>query len=262
MYFTVNNLQKMKLALIQFSPVWENKVESQNRVQSLTDKIVDVDLLIFPEMTLTGFSMNSKSFAEKIDGSSFQFFSSIAKEKNVNIIYGFIENLDNSIFNSSVHLNRRGEVCSVYHKIHPFSYSEENKHYTAGANSVVTNIDDAKTGLSICYDLRFPELFRLYGKEKVDLIINIANWPQARVHHWDALLRARAIENLCFIAAVNRVGTDPKLNYTGHSSIYTPLGDRILFSENDEDVLIAEINLDEVKRSRKNFPFLDDIKLI
>lgn len=252
----------MKIALIQFSPSWENKAESQKKVLQLTQNISSVDLLIFPEMTLTGFSMNTENLCEEIHGETFQFFSSLAKNNSTNIVFGFIESRYGSIFNSAVHLNRNGILCETYNKIHPFSYSDENKHYSAGTKSIVTNIDGAKIGLTICYDLRFPELFRLYAKEKVDMIINIANWPEARIHHWDALLQARAIENLCFIAAVNRVGSDPKLNYTGHSSLFSPSGERILFSELKEEVLVAEINIEDVNRTRKNFPFLEDMKLI
>lgn len=262
LYFSENNLQKMKIALIQYNPVWENKFDSMSKINRMTENLSEIDLLIFPEMTLTGFSMNSKNLSEKIDGETFQFFSALSEKIGCNIIYGFIQNEDEKIFNSAVQLNKAGNVVSVYHKIHPFSYSDENKFYSAGTSPIISTIEDCKIGLSICYDLRFPELYRRYAKAEVDLIINIANWPEARIHHWDALLKARAIENLSFVAAVNRVGSDPKLNYTGHSSLYSPTGEKILFSEMNEEILIASIQIDDVNKTRKNFPFLDDIKLI
>ena len=137
---------------------------------------------------------------------------------------GIIEKDGKNYFNTLVHLDPNGKLKTKYRKIHPFSYSTENKYYKAGKSPVITKISGMKIGLSICYDLRFPELFRFYAKAKVDLIINIANWPDTRIEHWRTLLKARAIENQCYVAGVNRVGDDPKLHYNGYSSVFDPMG--------------------------------------
>ena len=114
----------------------------------------------------------------------------------------------------------------------------------------------------MCYDLRFPELFRKYGKKKTHLIVNIANWPDTRIEHWRTLLKARAIENQCFVAGVNRVGKDPKLYYIGFSSLFDPTGKEIVAVENEEHVILIDLDKNFVKEVREKFPFLEDIKLI
>ncbi|MCH7973193.1 MAG: hypothetical protein IH949_04785 [Bacteroidetes bacterium] len=253
----------MKIGLIQYSPDWEDKEFNKEKLTSLLqEEVEDVDLLIFPEMTLTGFTMRSKKFAEKLDGESFKYFGNVAKNFECDVITGIIENSLAEYFNTLVHITKNGKLKSTYHKIHPFSFSNEDKHFSAGEKPVITEINNWKTGLSICYDLRFPELYRFYGKEKVDLIIDIANWPDTRIEHWIALLKARAIENQCFVVGVNRVGDEPRIHYNGCSSIFDPMGRTVVKVENEERVIFAEIEKKLVDETRKKLPFLDDIKLI
>jgi predicted amidohydrolase len=253
----------MKIGLIQYSPVWEDKEANKEKISVLLNaKETDVDLLIFPEMTLTGFTMQSEKFAEKIEGESFSYFASLAKKFECDIITGIIELRSGKYFNAIIHIEKNGKLKNHYHKIHPFSFSSEDKHFSAGDKPVITEINGLKTGLSICYDLRFPELYRFYAKEKVHLIIIIANWPDTRIEHWCTLLKSRAIENQCYVAGVNRVGKDPKLNFLGFSCVCDPMGKEIIAVENDEGIILAEIEKTEVEDVRSKLPFLDDIKLI
>ncbi|GBD86510.1 2-oxoglutaramate amidase [bacterium BMS3Abin03] len=254
----------MRLGLVQYCPVWEDKKANKEKILSLLkDESNDFDLLIFPEMTLTGFTMRSNKFAEKLKGESYKFFKSIARDFNVNVIAGIIEKpKKKKIYNTLIHVSPRGKLVGSYRKIHPFSYSNEDKHYNKGSRQVITKINDWKIGLSICYDLRFPELYRYYAKKKVHLIINIANWPHTRIDHWHTLLKARAIENQCYFAGVNRVGDSPKQHYNGMSGIFDPLGRTVEIVENEERVIYAEIEKSEVDDVRKKLPFLDDIRLI
>lgn len=127
---------------------------------------------------------------------------------------------------------------------------------------VMSDIDGIKTGFSICYDLRFPELYRFYGKEKGEILINIANWPITRIEHWRTLLKARAIENQAFVVGVNRTGKDPQLQYNGCSSIFNPMGEELCCIVDDVEIRTIEIDLGMVQEVRKKFPFLEDIKLI
>ncbi|MGD8307482.1 MAG: nitrilase-related carbon-nitrogen hydrolase, partial [Ignavibacteria bacterium] len=209
----------MKICLVQYNPSWEDKTKNRDKIDRMLQKVDDVDLLVFPEMTLTGFTMKSRNFAEDLKGESFNYFAGLAKQFNTNVIAGLIEIDSGDRFNTLIHLDKSGNLKALYHKIHPFSYSEEDKNYSAGDKPSVTEIDGWKTGLSICYDLRFPELYRIYARERVHLIIVIANWPDTRIEHWRSLLKARAIENQCFVIGVNRVGTDIKLTYNGYSGI-------------------------------------------
>jgi len=253
----------MRLILVQYSPEWENKETNKKKLIDLIfGNLVKESVLIFPEMTLTGFTMKSNDFAEDLNGDSFQYFSQIATDNNVHIIGGLIEKEDSLFYNTLIHIDAFGKLITSYRKIHPFSYSDENRYYTRGNKIVITEINGWKVGLSICYDLRFPELFRRYGKERVELIIIIANWPDTRIGQWSTLLSARAIENQCYIAAVNRVGDDLRLHYNGYSAIYDPMGNEIISLSDKEGIISAEISKAKVNEVRNKFPFLDDIFLI
>ena len=252
----------MKIALVQYSPVWEDKRVNKEKILYLLKDIERVDLIIFPEMSLTGFTMKSKEMAEGIQGDSFRFFSAIAKEKSSNIFAGIIERRNTRIYNTLIHIKPDGNLVKLYRKIHPFSYSGENEHFDAGVRPAITKIRKWKIGLTICYDLRFPELFRKYGKKRTHLIVNIANWPDTRIEHWRTLLKARAIENQCYVVGVNRVGNDPKLNYIGFSSVFDPMGKELISVENEERVIQADLDKNSVNEVREKFPFLNDIKLI
>ena len=253
----------MKIGLVQYNPVWENKEENKSKILNLVSaNREDVSLMVFPEMTLTGFTMKSKEFAEDLDGDSFNFFSELSKNKNVHCLAGIIEVENGNYFNTLVHINNKGELVKKYHKIHPFSYGKEDKNYTKGKNIQVTQIEDFKIGLSICYDLRFPELYRFYAKERADALIAIANWPDTRIAHWRSLLKARAIENQCYVIGVNRVGNDPKLNYPGYSSVYDPMGTELVSVKDYEKIIVENIDKKKVCETRDNLPFLNDISLI
>jgi len=252
----------MKIALVQYSPSWEDKESNRKKILSLIEGVEGIELFIFPEMTLTGFTMKSKEMSETIQGESFRFFSSIAKEKSANIFAGIIERRNNLTYNTLIHIKSDGNLVKLYRKIHPFSYSGENDNYYAGSKPAYTKIKSWKIGLTICYDLRFPELYRKYGKKRAHLIVNIANWPDTRIEHWRTLLKARAIENQCYVAGVNRVGKDPKLNYIGFSSVFDPMGKELAAVENEEKVIVVELDKNYVSEVREKFPFLDDIKLI
>jgi predicted amidohydrolase len=253
----------MKIGLIQYDQAWESKGKNQGKIETLLEKSTrDFSLLIFPEMTLTGFTMKSHEFAEELNGPSRDFFCNLSVKYNTEIFAGIIEKDNDDIFNSFIHINKSGELVCKYRKIHPFSFSGEDKNYKKGNKTVTTTIDNWKIGLSICYDLRFPELFRQYAKQRVDLIVTIANWPTSRISHWRALLKARAIENQCFVAGVNRVGTDLSNDYNGFSSIINPLGEELLVIENQEGLFLYDVPLKETAEIREKLPFLNDITLI
>ena len=252
----------MKIALLQYNPVWEEREANKKKILSLINNIDRVELFVFPEMTLTGFTMKSNEMSETIHGESFRFFSKIALDKSTNIFAGIIERRNNRTYNTLIHLKPDGNLVKLYRKVHPFSYSSENEHFNAGSKPAITKIRKWNIGLSICYDLRFPELFRKYGKKRTHLIVNIANWPDTRIEHWRTLLKARAIENQCYMVGVNRVGDDPKLHYIGFSSVFDPMGKELISVENEEKVILIDIDKNYVKEVREKFPFLEDIKLI
>ncbi len=253
----------MKIGLVQYSPQWENTEANIVKINNLIEaRDKDYDILIFPEMTLTGFTMKSAEYAEEIDGISTSYFIALAQKLKKHIFAGIIENDEGKIFNSLVHFDDKGLITARYRKVHPYSNAGEDKSYSAGRETVITKIDNSRVGLTICYDLRFPELYRLYCKEGIDILINIASWPVPRIDHWRTLLKARAIENQCFMVGVNRTGNDPKNEYNGFSSINDPLGNLILSVEKEEGIFSAELDLSRVQDTRENLPFLKDMKLI
>jgi omega-amidase len=252
----------MKIAMVQYNPFWEDKQANMKKLSEMLKGISGVELILLPEMTLTGFTMKSEEMAEGIQGESFRFFSSLAREKLAHIFAGIIEKRNTRIYNTLIHVKPDGNLVKLYRKVHPFSYSSENEHYDAGVKPAITKIRKWKIGLTICYDLRFPELFRKYGKKRVHLIVNIANWPDTRIEHWQTLLKARAIENQCYVAGVNRVGDDPKLHYIGCSSVFDPMGKELTAVENEERVIIVDLDKNYVNEVREKFPFLNDIKMI
>lgn len=253
----------MKTGLLQYNPLWENPQGNIDKIDKMVEQLKNkIDLLILPELTLTGFTMNSKIFAEDLDGISTQYFMRLSQRLKCSVLAGVIEKSEEGIFNSLVHFNSDGLVTARYRKIHPFGYANEDQNYSAGNEIVVTKIDNVKAGLSICYDLRFPELYRFYAKQRVDLLVNIANWPVPRIDHWRTLLKARAIENQSFVIGVNRVGNDPYLQYNGFSSVFDPMGNELIFVKDEENIFIVDLNIEMVKETREKLPFLEDIRLI
>jgi omega-amidase len=253
----------MKAGIVQYSPEFENRENNIIELKDLLDKnLTDEDIVIFPEMTLTGYTMNTQLFAEELDGIGLTFFINEARRRKKHFFVGIIERDENKFYNTLFHLDRNGIIAARYRKIHPFSFAEEDKYFASANEPVITKVDEMTVGLSVCYDLRFPELFRFYAKKKCQLIINIANWPVQRIEHWKILSRARALENLCYFIGANRIGSDPYNEYNGLSVVFDPRGNEILTANSSERIFKVEISEEVVLKTREKYPFLNDIKLI
>lgn len=251
----------MRVALISLDQSWEDKEANKRKIREIFSSIsgILVDLIILPEMTLTGFTMNSKDFAEEFANSdSLVFFKSLAIEYNRSIVFGII--LDNIPLptNNLVVISNQGEVLVNYAKIHPFSYLGEDKYFCKG--DILKSFDFLSThiGVSICYDLRFPEIFQSLSRNS-DIIINIANWPKRRVDHWRTLLKARAIENQVFFIGVNRIGVDGNdLSYEKSTYVVSPNGEFLVPNAISDEIDIYDINTSEVRDIRASFPVKND----
>lgn len=253
----------LKFALVQFAPIFEDKKASAEYLQQLLSRSKqNVDMIVFPELTLTGFTMRTQKFSENMDESTIQFFGNLARQYKTHIFAGMIERDNQTFYNTLFHLDPGGQVVTKYRKIHPFSFSGENRHYTAGQQPVISRINKFRLGLGICYDLRFPELFRFYAKERVHVIIDIANWPHSRIEHWQTLLKARSIENQCYVIGVNRIGNDKKTEYHGCSCVYAPFGEVISQAGDKEEIITGTLSLARVIQVQSDYPFLNDIRLI
>lgn len=255
----------MKIALVSLDQQWENKAANKQKVAAtlalIAARYTDIDLVVYPEMTLTGFTMESERIKEA-EGSSdtIAFFEEQAKKYGVNIAFGVVLSKGEKATNNLVVVSEQG-VLATYAKIHPFSYAGEDNYYQAGDELKKLTIGGTTIGLTICYDLRFPELYQGYSKD-CQVLLNIANWPERRVTHWKALIKARAIENQVFVVGVNRIGKDGNgLQYVASSEIVSPYGEELKGVSLSEEVAVYEIDLGEVAQYRKEFPVKNDRKI-
>ncbi len=253
-------LNIMKTALIQLNSVWESKKANLERAAFFTGKAAQekCDVIIFPELFSTGFSMNIPVIAEDGYGETASYLSSIARENAINLIAGFAMKTpgEERARNMAVVYDRKGRPDATYTKTHSFPLSQEVERFIEGTERVVFNIDAMPSSVFICYDLRFPELFRdVAGRVKA--IFVIANWPSKRKDHWETLLKARAIENQCFVIGVNRTGVDGNgIVYPGASRIFGPFGNTVCSGDDTEEFITCEFDPVETDRVRSAFPFL------
>lgn len=248
----------MIIGIVQMDIEWEDIYRNMNKIESFVEEASNkkIELLLFPEMSLTGFTMDisKHTFSEK---EIISWISKIAKKYNINIGLGFGIVIDEKGLNKYVIISNKGEVLSNYNKIHPFSHSGEDKKYSKGIDIVNCTIGDMNITPFICYDLRFPEIFQIASKNS-NLICVAANWPKEREEHWITLLKARAIENQCYIAGINRVGCGGGLNYNGTSMIIDPDGNILNDITHDERIISSEISSDKVNELRKSFTLKKD----
>lgn len=251
----------MKVGLTQMDIVWENKDKNMITVTRLMEqaKQQGVELIVFPEMTLTGFTMNT-AFAgeEMLFSETLQFFKDCSRKYDMAVAFGFVEDFGEEYYNKLMIISK-GRILYDYDKIHPFNYGEEGRHYIGGHEVKTTNLGDVCLSGFVCYDLRFPEIFQAVA-DQTDLILVIANWPKERILHWETLLRARAIENQCYVVGVNRVGRGNGLDYIASSMAFDPLGECLTEPHSTSGLMTIQIDPDVVHEVRRQYPFREDRK--
>lgn len=248
----------LKVAIIQTNLIWENPEENRRLLNVKIHAISsDVDLIVLPEMFTSGFTMNAASVAEKMNGKTIIWLKKIAKDKQVAIMGSLVISENGKYYNRMVCVEPSENIIS-YNKRHTFTLAGEHKVYTAGTEKVIFNYRGWKIFPLICYDLRFPVWAR--NTNGYDLLIYVANWPKVRIEAWDALLKARAIENMSYCIGVNRVGLDGNdFEYSGHSSAYDVLGRRLdQLSENENKTEIVVLKKNTIKKYREKLNFLND----
>lgn len=250
--------QNLKTALLQVDLVWEDiEANRKNFEEKIKQLSAEVDLIILPEMFTTGFSMNAEKLAEPANGPSYVWMQKMASEKNA-AITGSIITSEKGLFYNRLYFVFPDGSSEKYDKKHTFTLAKENETYASGREKLIVSYKGWKICPLVCYDLRFPVWAR--NTENYDLLIYVANWPAPRVHAWDVLLQARAIENMSYCIGVNRVGRDGKdLDYVGHSAVYDSLGKRIsknaFETEFSEEVVLKKEHIEE---TRSQLRFLQD----
>lgn len=290
--------KSLKILALQMSSKIGDKYANFDKIKSLVENNIKpkTDIIILPEVWTVGWKPSEfEKSSERLENSeTINFLSEIARKYNVNIIGGsFISEKNgddslltahHSLYNTCPVINRKGELVATYNKMHLFSYygCDEGKFVKNGENPVLVNYcfdsgdvassyndvhenstnlsDKIKIGLSLCYDIRFPELYRAYRKAGADLLINMAAWPMSRAVHWETLTKARAIENQCFMIALTQSGQIENDEWNlGHSRIIDYNGNIVSEIEEGEGAMFAEIKFNEMYDFRKKCTVLLDI---
>ncbi|MGE5346223.1 MAG: nitrilase-related carbon-nitrogen hydrolase [Acidithiobacillales bacterium] len=249
----------MRAALVQMDIAWENPAASHARAAPLLKRAAEAgaDLAILPEMFATGFSMNAAKIAQPPGGETEQWLVRTARDLSVHLIAGVAETAWPLPLNNALWVSPAAEV-KRYSKLHPFTFVSEEKFFGGGTGVVTWEIAGARVTPLVCYDLRFPEPFRLAAGE-TDVFVVIANWPDRRRLAWQTLVRARAIENQAFVLAVNRVGEDGDgIHFAGDSAAISPWGEILASAAELETVLILDVDPEAVADARAKFTALAD----
>ena len=251
-------MQDLKVTLVQADQIWENKEANFENYTRLLQG-AETDLILFPEMFQTGFSMNTDSQKESFkDSKSLEWLKELANDKNAAIYTSLMIEDNTKVFNRGVFVYPDGKV-STYDKRKSFCLAGEDKYFSSGTSETIVNYLGWNIQLQICYDLRFPEIVRnriLPNQSNAyDVILYVANWPSKRASHWNTLLNARAIENQCFVFGVNRVGVDQKNHhYNGDSQLISPLGEVNKLNNDTECVKTLVLKATDVQEIREMLP--------
>ncbi|HPI55122.1 MAG TPA: amidohydrolase [Chitinophagaceae bacterium] len=252
-------MSTLTVSLIQSDLRWEQQEANLQQLQQKMNAIAEPsELIILPEMFTTGFSMQPEGKADTMDGASIQWMQKMAAQRKAIVTGSIMIQEGPQFYNRLIWMQPNG-VFGTYDKRHLFSYAGEHNHFTAGQKRFIGQLKGWKICTQICYDLRFPVWNRLQTANEYDVLMIVANWPSTRIAAWDTLLRARAIENQCYVIAVNRVGQDENgLEYPGHSSVIAPTGEIMYMGKNTEEVKTITLQKELVQQTRERFPFAND----
>lgn len=259
-------MSTLDFSLVQTNLHWENKQENINMLTDKVNALKDKShIIVLPEMFTTGFTMNPSAFAENMHGATVTWMQETAKLKK-SIITGSII-VEESINDKSMFYNRLIWMqpdgnFGYYDKRHLFGLVGEDKHYSSGTNRIIFSVGGWKILPLICYDLRFPVWARQQSENDIpeyDVLVYIANWPAKRSYAWRSLLIARAIENQCYVVAVNRIGNDGNnIPHSGGSMVIDPLGEVLYENTGEEIIQTIPLQKEHLDNCRQQFPFLKD----
>lgn len=238
---------------------WEDKEKSKEACIQMIQEAAknQADVIVFPEMTLTGFSFQVEKCGETEEQpDTVSFFKEASLKYGIAILFGYIQKTKDKALNRAA-LVTGEQVLLDYAKLHPFSYGEEALYFKGGDALASCELKEFHAGVFICYDLRFPEIFQISSNVN-EVIFVIASWPTERIKHWEILLQARAVENQCYIIGVNRVGEGGGKSYAGSSMAFDPLGNKITKPLEGEGLLYADIEPFAARKLRKEFPVKAD----
>lgn len=268
-------MNSLTITGIQTKLHWEDK---KANLEMLGEKISSIsqptEIVVLPEMFSTGFSMNPEQLAETMDGETVQWMKKMAATKKIILTGSVIIKEEQKpgtpltrYYNRLVWMLPDGQF-GYYDKRHLFAYGEEDSHYSAGSKRLIAAVKGWKINLLICYDLRYPVWSRQelgprsaddIPSPEYDLLVYVANWPERRNIAWKTLLRARAIENQCYVVGVNRMGEDGnRIYHAGDSMVIDPLGEILYHKADEEDIFTITLDGSHLEKIREKFPFWKD----
>ena len=254
----------MIITLLQQDIVWGNPSANQKAAEGAMLAADKSDLYVLPEMWSTGFATEPEGIAES-DGSSLNWMKQMANRLDAAVAGSIATEIDGKYYNRFYFVKPANDgsdnEIEYYDKHHLFTYSGEHLRYTAGERRVVVEWRGWRFLLQVCYDLRFPVFARncAEGPEAYDVALYVASWPTSRRAPWDALLRARAIENQCYVCGVDRTGDDPACHYNGGTAIIDAYGNTVAACPDGEvSAIRVELDMDKLAAFRKKFPVLSD----
>lgn len=258
-------MSTLNLTLIQTALHWENKAANlamlEEKINSITGK---PQVVLLPEMFSTGFSMQAVQLAEEMSGETVAWMKRVAAARRIILTGSVIIKENDACYNRLIWMLPNGQY-GYYNKKHLFGYAGEKEHYQPGNKRLIASVNGWRINLLVCYDLRFPVWARQASPEagdeepEYDLLVYVANWPERRRTAWKALLQARAIENQCYVAGLNRVGADGHgITHSGDSMVIDPLGEILYHKEQDEDIFTITLHKKHLDEVRSKFPFWKD----
>ncbi len=260
----------MKITLLQTDIVWANPEANKKHIEELLEAAPKSDVYVLPEMFSTGFATEPVGIAESLEraGNSYEWMLEMAVKYDAAFAGSVAtetrdEEGEGKVYYNRFYFAKPDGSLAWYDKKHLFTYGGEHKRYTAGNERIIVEFRGVKFLLQICYDMRFPKFARNYltedGTPAYDVALYVASWPTVRVNAWVTLAHARAIENQCYVATVNRVGEDPACKYSGGTMLIDPYGVNVVECPMGEECFVsAEIDMEKLNAFRKKFPVLED----
>jgi predicted amidohydrolase len=247
----------LAVSIVQADLQWHDASSNRDWFSNVLNEIEDnVDLIVLPEMFTTGFTMDAAAYAESMDGVSVAWMKKMAAEKNASVCGSLIIAERNRFYNRFVCVDPTGQEIT-YDKRHLFRLADEQQHFAAGNKTVTFEINGWRICPMVCYDLRFPAWSR--NRDNYDLLLYVANWPSRRHYAWETLLRARAIENLCYVVGVNRTGLDGNdVPYAGGSAIIDFAGQELANLNDKAGVVARTLDFESLQNFRNRFAFHKD----
>jgi len=252
----------VRICSAQIASVWDNPEKTLEKAGPLVAHAAasGADLIAFPEQFVTGWDPRSRKHAQDAGGKIVSALRDLARDNDIAVLGSFRKFHDPRPTNTAVAIRKDGRILTEYAKIHLFGPGGEPEGFAPGSELGIFPLGPLTCGIAVCYDLRFPELFRLYAKNGVQAVFVPAAWPAARMRHWELFIAARACENQMYVTGINTTGQTPVDRYSGSSLTADPLGEIVCRANDAEQLLFCDLDPDVVGTVRSSFPVARDCR--